>query len=86
MPCEWMSLDVMDVSGDMHLDVVGPPPPPPPSCLHASFPLTSNTETNRHAKRQLLHAQLEGETEAHTQQEMSSTNVSTTNWFLQRHL
>ena len=23
MPCEWMSLDTMDVSGDLHLDVVG---------------------------------------------------------------
>ena len=22
LPCEWISLDVMDISGDMHLDVV----------------------------------------------------------------
>ena len=38
MPCEWMSLDVMDVSGDMHLDVVRstrPPHPPPVQSLHA---------------------------------------------------
>ena len=25
MPCEWMSLDLMDISGEMHLDVVGLP-------------------------------------------------------------
>lgn len=22
LPCEWISLDAMDISGDMHLDVV----------------------------------------------------------------
>ena len=24
LPCEWISLDLMDISGEMHLDVVGP--------------------------------------------------------------
>ena len=23
MPCSWLSLDTMDISGDLHLDVVG---------------------------------------------------------------
>ncbi len=40
LPCEWLSLDAMDISGEMHLDVVRtlqalrPPPaaPQPPCC------------------------------------------------------
>jgi len=37
LPCEWISLDAMDISGDMHLDVASPLPLPLALILHPLF-------------------------------------------------
>ena len=43
LPCEWISLDAMDISGDMHLDVVRTLPVHRTACTCAEEVLSGNS-------------------------------------------
>ena len=45
LPCEWISLDAMDISGDMHLDVVRTHPVHRTACICADEVLSITADS-----------------------------------------